>query len=49
MADRELTQQLSEKLLQEKMFIEQLFKDELTESIEIIEKHISFINDKNSS
>ncbi|EPJ3241438.1 alpha-xenorhabdolysin family binary toxin subunit B, partial [Proteus mirabilis] len=46
MADRELTQQLSEKLLQEKMFIEQLFKDELTESIEIIEKHISFINDK---
>ncbi|MFR2696978.1 MAG: hypothetical protein ACLTAR_11040 [Proteus mirabilis] len=45
-ADRELTQQLSEKLLQEKMFIEQLFKDELTESIEIIEKHISFINDK---
>ncbi|HEK2789960.1 TPA: alpha-xenorhabdolysin family binary toxin subunit B [Proteus mirabilis] len=46
MADRELTQQLSEKLLQEKMFIEQLFKDELTESIEIIEKHMSFINDK---
>lgn len=46
MADRELTQQLSEKLLQEKKFIEQLFKDELTESIEIIEKHISFINDK---
>lgn len=45
-ADRELTQQLSEKLLQEKKFIEQLFKDELTESIEIIEKHISFINDK---
>lgn len=46
MADRELTQQLSEKLLQEKIFIEQLFKDELTESIEIIEKHMSFINDK---
>ncbi|HBC5915533.1 TPA: alpha-xenorhabdolysin family binary toxin subunit B [Proteus mirabilis] len=46
MADRELTQQLSEKLLQEKKFIEQLFKDELTESIEIIEKHMSFINDK---
>ncbi|HEI8687262.1 TPA: alpha-xenorhabdolysin family binary toxin subunit B, partial [Proteus mirabilis] len=45
-ADRELTQQLSEKLLQEKKFIEQLFKDELTESIEIIEKHIRFINDK---
>ena len=41
-ADRELTQQLSEKLLQEKKFIEQLFKDELTESIEIIEKHIKY-------
>lgn len=44
--DNRLGDQLSEKLLEEKTFIEQLFKDELTESIEIIEKHIDFINDK---
>ncbi|HEK1718479.1 TPA: alpha-xenorhabdolysin family binary toxin subunit B [Proteus mirabilis] len=46
MTDNRLGDQLSEKLLEEKTFIEQLFKDELTESIEIIEKHINFINDK---
>ncbi|HGN0027103.1 TPA: alpha-xenorhabdolysin family binary toxin subunit B [Proteus mirabilis] len=46
MTDNRLGDQLSEKLLEEKNFIEQLFKDELTESIEIIEKHINFINDK---
>ncbi|HDT0721123.1 TPA: toxin, partial [Proteus mirabilis] len=44
MTDNRLGDQLSEKLLEEKNFIEQLFKDELTESIEIIEKHINFIN-----